>query len=558
MAVTSQVPLIRYIAGGGTEFSFPFRVPVAEHLKVFVSGVQIVSGYSLTGVGEMGGGTLTFDVAPPIGTKIVLARQTPIERSSDYVEGGALRASELDDDFDALTYMVQDIRADAITTTEFQTIADQIEADKEATFDAAASAASSASTAIAARDAAAGTLSAVVASANAASTSANQANNKAIEAAASASSASTSATNAAGSASAALASANTATTQASNASASAVAAAASASSVAGEASAAASSAAAAANTLALVQATAANFPGRNKIINGKMTITQRGAVFANPTGQYTLDRWFYAGNAGNTITVSQQADAPANGEFEHSLRLTTGTPDTSIAASDNVTIGTSLEGYNARDLRGRTFTLSFWVRSPATGTHCVAFRNTGATLSRIETYTVTVANTWEFKTITVAGGLPTTGTWNWTTGLGLQVDFVLAAGSSFHGTAGSWLSANRLATSAQVNCVSFSDATFALTGVQLEVGSAVTPFEHRPVGLELTLCQRYFEAGPICVTNVASHTYINFPFKVRKRAGPTVVVAAGGQTWNSHEDGMFATTVGSLISQTTYTASAEL
>jgi hypothetical protein len=246
MAVTSQVPLIRYIAGGGTEFSFPFRVPVAEHLKVFVSGVQIASGYSLTGVGEMGGGTLTFDVAPPAGTKIVLARQTPIERSSDYVEGGALRASELDDDFDALTYMVQDIRADAITTTEFQTIADQIEADKEATFDAAASAASSASTAIAARDAAAGTLSAVVASANAASTSANQANNKAIEAAASASSASTSATNAAGSASAALASANTATTQASNASASAVAAAASATSVAGEASAAASSAAAAA------------------------------------------------------------------------------------------------------------------------------------------------------------------------------------------------------------------------------------------------------------------------------------------------------------------------
>jgi hypothetical protein len=154
MAVTSQVPLVRYVAGGGADFSFPFRIPVASHLKVFVAGTEVVSGYSLVGVGDPAGGTLTFAVAPAPGTQILLARQTPIERSSDYVEGGALRASELDDDFDALTYMVQDIRADAITTTEFQAIADQIEADRETAKAAAAIAIDRAAAALTSQNAA--------------------------------------------------------------------------------------------------------------------------------------------------------------------------------------------------------------------------------------------------------------------------------------------------------------------------------------------------------------------------------------------------------------------
>lgn len=224
MAVTSQVPLVRYVAGGGTDFAFPFRVPVADHLKVFVAGTLIATGYSLSGVGDPAGGTLTFAVAPTAGTKIVLARQTPIERSTDYVEGGALRASELDDDFDAVTYMVQDIRADAITTTEFQTIADQIEADR-ATAEAAAATAvaeasdaeDSAAAALASQIAAAASESSATASASTATTQAGIATTQANSATASASAATTQAGIASTQASAASTSASIATTQASNA-----------------------------------------------------------------------------------------------------------------------------------------------------------------------------------------------------------------------------------------------------------------------------------------------------------------------------------------------------
>ena len=252
MAVTSQVPLVRYVAGGGTDFAFPFRVPVADHLKVFVAGVQVATGYSLTGVGDPAGGTLTFTVAPTVGTKIVLARQTPIERSTDYVEGGALRASELDDDFDAVTYMVQDIRADAITTTEFQTIADQIEADSAAAVAAVANTSASEIAAAASQVAALASQTAAATSESIASTSASNASTSETNAATSASTATTQATNAATSAStattqasSATASASTATTQASNASASATAAAGSASSASSSASSATSSASAA-------------------------------------------------------------------------------------------------------------------------------------------------------------------------------------------------------------------------------------------------------------------------------------------------------------------------
>lgn len=249
MAVTSQVPLVRYVAGGGADFSFPFRIPVASHLKVFVAGTEVVSGYSLVGVGDPAGGTLTFAVAPAPGTQILLARQTPIERSSDYVEGGALRASELDDDFDALTYMVQDIRADAITTTEFQAIADQIEADRETAEAAAATAVSEASDA--ADSAAAALASQIAAAASQASATASQdvattqagiattqagtATTQAGIATGAASTATTQATNASSSAGTATTQAGIATTQAGIATTQASAASASASAAAASA-----------------------------------------------------------------------------------------------------------------------------------------------------------------------------------------------------------------------------------------------------------------------------------------------------------------------------------
>lgn len=233
---------------------------------------------------------------------------------------------------------------------------------------------------------------------------------------------------------------------------------------------------------------------RNKIVNGRMDVAQRGASFAAvANGAYTLDRWaaFYVTSA--AATVSQQADAPSDNEFQNSLRVLVTTADTSIAAGDYFAVVQFIEGVNVRDLVGRSFTLSFRVRSAKTGVHCLSLANSLNDRSYVAEYTVNAANTWETKAITVPGGLITAGTWNWSTGIGLAVRWALASGATFQSTAGSWLTGNFLSTSAQVNVLDTLNNIFAVTGIQLEPGSAQTPFEHRPFGVELALCQRYYQ-----------------------------------------------------------------
>jgi len=275
---------------------------------------------------------------------------------------------------------------------------------------------------------------------------------------------------------------------------------------------------------------------RNKIINGKMEIAQRGASFAAiANGDYSLDRWVFEKSTTAVITASQQADIPSGNEFQSSLRLAVTTADTSISSTDYCLISQRVEGYNVRDLIGRTFTLSFCVRSSKTGVHCVAMRNSGTDRSYVAEYTVNAANTWETKTITVPGGLITAGTWNWTNGAGLFVSFVLAAGTTFQTTAGSWQTGNFIATANQVNCLDTVGNIFAITGVQLEVGSVATPFEHRPIGAELALCQRYYERNPNASAAYpqATVSYMRIRgnnqdvdgtvyFSTTKRANPTV------------------------------------
>jgi len=237
---------------------------------------------------------------------------------------------------------------------------------------------------------------------------------------------------------------------------------------------------------------------RNKIINGAMTIAQRGTSFPAPaSGSYSLDRWGYAvvGTTG-VVTLSQSSDNPTD-EYVYSLRAAVTTADAAVAAGDVAAIYQKIEGFNARDLIGRTFTISFWVRSSKTGTHCVFLGNSANNRSYVAEYTVVAANTWEKKSITISGGLITAGTWNWTNGVGLQVGFTLIAGTTYQNTAGTWQTGNFLATSAQVNCLDSNTNIFAITGVQLEVGSVATPFEHRLFGAELALCQRYARPAPL-------------------------------------------------------------
>lgn len=268
---------------------------------------------------------------------------------------------------------------------------------------------------------------------------------------------------------------------------------------------------------------------RNKIINGKMTIAQRGAAVSAPPGglYYAPDRFAYYGTGG-VVTLALVADwpSPTADQFQSSLRTTVTTADTAIAASDVNVIEYKIEGYDARELVGRTFTLSFWARSSKTGVHCVSFRNIAFDRSYVTEYTISVANTWEYKTITVAGGLITAGTWNYFNDIGLAIDWVLAAGSSYQTSAGAWQTGNFTATSSQVNCMDTVGNIFAITGVQLEVGSVATPFEHRPFGIELAMCQRYYEIGGFDTLGYvgAAGNFIgtSIAFKVTKRTIPIV------------------------------------
>lgn len=277
---------------------------------------------------------------------------------------------------------------------------------------------------------------------------------------------------------------------------------------------------------------------RNKIINGKMDIAQRGTSFAAAAGEtYTLDRWVPNYSSTAVVTISQQADVPSSNEFQNSLRVAVTTADTSIAAAEYWSLRQRIEGFNARDLIGRTFTLSFWVRSSKTGTHCVGFFNSGHDRTYVAEYTVSAANTWEYKSVTVSGGLITAGTWNWTNGVGLQVAWMLACGTTYQTTAGAWQTGTFIATSNQVNCLDTVGNIFAITGVQLEVGGVATPFEHRPYGAELALCQRYYvevEVERFLLGLTGSVAILqSYSLPVRMRASPTVSVVGQFSYYNN-------------------------
>jgi hypothetical protein len=231
---------------------------------------------------------------------------------------------------------------------------------------------------------------------------------------------------------------------------------------------------------------------RNRIINGNFDIWQRGTSFAAiANAAYSLDRWTWGQAGAMVCTVTQSTDVP-NNTFQSSYKVDVTTVDSSIAAGDYAFISQKIEGYNVRDLIGTTFTVSFWVKSPKTGVHCVSFSNSGQNRSYIKEYTIAVVNTWEYKTVTVTGGLITAGTWNWTNGEGLEVGFSLATGSTYQTTSDAWQTGDFLGTANQVNVMDNTANDFFLTGVQLEPGPVATPFERRPIGTELALCQRYY------------------------------------------------------------------
>lgn len=275
---------------------------------------------------------------------------------------------------------------------------------------------------------------------------------------------------------------------------------------------------------------------RNIVLNGKMEIGQEATTITSPvSGRYLLDQWQYSHVSASAITSTRNSDVPTD-EFNYSLRATVTTADISIAAEDFSVIQQPIEGYNVRHLINKTFTISFWVRSSKTGVHCVSLRNSINDRSFVSEYTINVADTWEKKNITIVNGLITTGTWNWTSGLGLTLVFPLAAGSTYQTTSDIWQTGNYFTTSSQVNCLDTIGNIFAITGVQLEVGERATEFEHRHYSSELALCQRYylFFYGSVLSTGAASSVWgctISWP--VTMRVAPTLVDLGGGSVTNA-------------------------
>jgi hypothetical protein len=244
--------------------------------------------------------------------------------------------------------------------------------------------------------------------------------------------------------------------------------------------------------------TESNMAGRNRIINGDMRIDQRnaGASVTPASLAYTLDRWRSLMSATSArFSVQQNAGAvtPPTG-FTNYLGVTSSSAH-SLSASDQYAVQQWIEGFNIADLgwgtaNAKAITVSFWVRSSLTGTFGGSLNNGAFNRSYPFSYTISGVNTWEQKTITIAGD--TSGTWTTDNSRGVSLTFGLGVGSTYSGTAGAWAGSDFRSVTGATSVVGTSGATLYITGVQLEAGSVATPFERRQYGTELALCQRYF------------------------------------------------------------------
>jgi hypothetical protein len=292
------------------------------------------------------------------------------------------------------------------------------------------------------------------------------------------------------------------------------------------------------NDASLQGAAASPYVLKNRIINGDFRIDQRNAgASSTPSAgdTYNLDRWRFQKSGSGTLTIQQVASTLAG--FSSALKITvTGT--STPASTDYYTFGQVIEGYNIADLNlgtanNQPLTISFWIQSSVTGTYSASIFNTGSGVNGYPaTFTITSANTWEYKTITITGATSAaSGTWQTTNAGSLYFRIDIGSGSSFNGTANAWNSTGAFKTSSSVNLISNTSATLSITGVQLEIGTSATPFERRLYDKELISCQRYYQAQIIDIGNAAILSgnvtngvsyYGSKTLQVAMRAAPTL------------------------------------
>lgn len=278
--------------------------------------------------------------------------------------------------------------------------------------------------------------------------------------------------------------------------------------------------------------------GKNLIINGNMAIVQRATSVTGITsaGYNTVDRWKTDVTTAGTWTQTQSTDVPTGQGFATSVKMDCTTADASLAASDRVFLGQRIEGFNVQSLakgtaNAKSTTLSFWVKSNKTGTYIAELFDVNNLRLICKAYTISVANTWEKKTLTYAGD--TSGVLANNNAIGLLVQFWMAAGSTFtSGTLQTSWAGNTNANRAvgQVNLADSTSNEWYITGVQLEANTTATPFENLMQSQQLALCQRYFQYWYHMWNGVAflsEDTTNHTSFMTEMRAIPTVVRTGG-------------------------------
>ena len=282
---------------------------------------------------------------------------------------------------------------------------------------------------------------------------------------------------------------------------------------------------------------------RNLVIGGAMNVAQHGTSSTGLTATSfpACDRYKFAINSIGTWTGSQSTDAPDG--FSNSFKIECTTADASPAADDYASVQHHIEAQNLQHLNfgsasAKNLILSFWVKSNKVGTYSGYFYRQDSARIFAHEYTINTANTWEYKTVKIAGD--TTGTINNDSGRGLRVQFNLGNGSNraTGSVSSSWADYTDKSQEGSANEVNLADAvgnTWQLTGVQLEVGDTATPFEHRSYGEELALCQRYYQVydyhdsqlamdGYYGGSNYLEHTFLR---PVVMRADPTSSITVG-------------------------------
>jgi len=290
---------------------------------------------------------------------------------------------------------------------------------------------------------------------------------------------------------------------------------------------------------------------RNMILNGAMKISQRGTSFAAiGNGDYSLDRWQFTESSIGAYTITQDSSGPAG--FANSLKIDCTTADASPASGEWLTFQYKIEGQDLQQLKKGTasaesVTLSFWVKCNKTGNIQVNLKDEDNNRQIGNTVTIDSADTWEQKSLTFAGD--TTGALGDDNACSMFIEWWLDSGSS--------LSSGAVPTSWETKAdtdrnaggtLAFADSTsnyINITGVQLELGTAATDFEHRSYGEELALCQRYFYQ-PITLNGqeVGTGWYynstwlsmlVNFPVSMRVK--PTMSSSAATDGWIFYRDG---------------------